>query len=97
MDLHGAVLINPAAAPSPKTIEVCRSFSYKLNLANHGGPSYESADFFASRKMECAEPEAAWVSQQLYEECVAEVRGAVRAFIETMQSRKRAGREERIA
>lgn len=27
------------AEPSNETIEVCRSFSYKLNLANHGGPA----------------------------------------------------------
>jgi hypothetical protein len=55
----------PEAQP---LVEVCRSFAYKLNLANHGGPAYESADFFASRKIQCAAEDAAWVSQQLFEE-----------------------------
>lgn len=75
-----------------KTVEVCRSFAYKLNLANHGGPQYESADFFASRKMECAASDAQWVSEQIYEECVQEVRDTVARFIAEMQ-RKRGGRE----
>jgi hypothetical protein len=69
-------------------VEVCRSFAYKLNLANHGGPAYESADFFASRKMQCAAEDAGWVSQQVFEECAAEVRGAVAAFVAEMQRKK---------
>lgn len=83
-----------------KTVEVCRSFAYKLNLQNHGGPAYESADFFASRKIECSIDAVAWVSQQIYEECVTEVRGAVAAFISEMQRKRRgpaARPEERIA
>lgn len=82
-----------------QTVEVCRSFSYKLNLAGHGGPQYESADFFASRKMQCAAEDAAWVSQQIYEECVAEVRQSVSEFILEMQRKKRsrASRPEEAA
>ena len=68
-------------------VEVCRSFAYKANLENHGGPKYESADFFASRKMQVAADDVAWVSQQIFEECVAEVREAVRSFIEEMKAR----------
>jgi hypothetical protein len=75
--------------------EVCRSFSYKLNLQNHGGPAYESADFFASRKMECSSEDAAWVSQQIFEECVAEVRTAVAAFTEEMRRRIKARKEQK--
>ena len=74
--------------PDAAKVEVCRSFSYKLNLQNHGGLPYESADFFASRKMECNSEDAAWVSQQIYEECVAEVRQAVAGLIAEM-ARKR--------
>jgi hypothetical protein len=74
-----------ARQAQPAQVEVCRSFSYKLNLANAGGPQYESADFFASRKMQCASEDAAWISEQIYEECVAEVRGAVAAFIAEMK------------
>jgi hypothetical protein len=80
-----------------RTIEVCRSFSYKLNLANQGGPAYESADFFASRKMTCALEDVEWVSQQIYEECVAEVRSAVAGFISEMQRKKQAASERRTA
>ncbi len=74
-------------AAQPKLVEVCRSFAYKLNLANHGGPQYESADFFASRKIKCAEEDAQWVSQQIFEECVQEVRESVAAFKATMQAK----------
>lgn len=74
-----------------QTVEVCRSFSYKLNLGNCGGPQYESADFFASRKIQCAAEDAEWVSQQIYEECVAEVRTAVANFKVELR-RKRASR-----
>lgn len=73
-----------------RTVEVCRSFAYKLNLANHGGPQYESADFFSSRKMQCPEESAEMVSQEIYEECVMEVRKAVTDFISEM---KRKGRK----
>lgn len=77
----------PILGRKPETqalVEVCRSFAYKLNLENHGGPRYESADFFASRKMQCAAEDADWVSQQIFEECVAEVRESVTRFKEEM-------------
>ncbi len=74
-------------------VEVCRSFAYKLNLENAGGPRYESADFFASRKMQCAQSAAKWVSQEIFEECVLEVREAVAAFKAEI-IRKRALKEQ---
>ena len=74
--------------PAPVQVEVCRSFAYKLNLQNHGGLPYESADFFASRKMACEAESAAWVSQQIFEECVAEVRESIRLFIEEMRNKR---------
>jgi hypothetical protein len=80
-------ILKGATAPASQPVEVCRSFAYKLNLQNHGGPAYESADFFASRKMQAAPDDVAWVSQQIFEECVAEVREAVRLFIEEMKAR----------
>jgi hypothetical protein len=94
MNLGGVHIFGQAAAPAAM-IEVCRSFAYKLNLANYGGPQYESADFFASRKMQCDAEAAAWVSQQLYEECVAEVRATVAAFIADMKA-KRAGDQREL-
>jgi hypothetical protein len=78
-----------ARTKARRLVEVCRSFSYKLNLENHGGPRYENADFFASRKEECPADKAAEVSQRLFEECMAEVRASVARFIGTMQQRKR--------
>lgn len=95
MPNDGALLIG--RPPEQSTVEVCRSFSYKLNLANHGGPQYESADFFASRKMSCNAEDAPWVSQQIFEECVEEVRSSVAAFKATMQAKMTARRQERIA
>ena len=74
--------------PTPVQVEVCRSFAYKLNLQNHGGLPYESADFFASRKMTCEAESAAWVSRQIFEECVAEVRESIRLFIEEMRNKR---------
>jgi hypothetical protein len=77
--------------PDSSKIEICRSFSYKVNAGNHGGQQYESADFFCSRKMECSTEDAAWVSQSIYEECVHEVRAAVAEFIADL-GRKRSRR-----
>lgn len=95
MQLDGALLIGERTA-STQPVEVCRSFSYKLNLANHGGPQYESADFFASRKMQCNSEDAQWVSQQIFEECVEEVRASVAAFKSTMLA-KMSAKRERVA
>lgn len=95
MRLDGALIVG---TPQPdKTVEVCRSFSYKLNLQNHGGQAYESADFFASRKISCNAEDASWVSQQIFEECVEEVRASVAAFKATMQAKMSARRSERIS
>ncbi len=87
--------------PTPATdmVEICRSFSYKLNLSNYGGPQYESADFFCSRKMQCHVEAHALVSQTIFEECFEEVRATKDAFIASMQHRiaesRRRGEEER--
>jgi len=80
---------------SAQRIEVCRAFNYKLNLQHYGGNPYESADFFASHKMECDAEAEAWVSAQIHEDCLAEVRASVAAFIEEMRRKKavRAGGE----
>lgn len=88
MSLDRPILIGAAAEPG-KRVEICRSFSYKMNLANYGGPQYESVDLFASRKMECAAEAADWISQQIFEECVAEVRAGVAAVAAEIK-RKRA-------
>jgi hypothetical protein len=82
------LLIQVAPRISPDAqIEVCRSFSYKLNLANVGGPQYESTDFFASRKMMVPYQHAAVISEMLYQECVQEVTEAVKATKARIQAR----------
>jgi hypothetical protein len=88
----------PATQEQP-LVEVCRSFSYKLNLQNHGGLPYESADFFASRKISAKAEDVPWVSQQIFEECVAEVRASIAAFIEDMRAKAgaRAANQRRSA
>lgn len=79
----------PAAAPAPiQTIEVCRSFAYKLNLQNYGGKQYESIDLFASRKITCGVDDQKWVSEQIFEECVEEVRTTREKIIERIQQGK---------
>jgi hypothetical protein len=56
----------------PRQIEICRSFSFKLNIGN-----YQSLDFFCSQKSECWESERTEKSQALYAFCKAEVMRAV--------------------
>ncbi len=83
----------PARETSPietpqLNVEVCRSFSYKLNLQNYGGPAYESVDFFASRKCSAPAESQAMVSEVLFEDCFAEVKQAKDDFITAMQARR---------
>ncbi len=84
-----------AAKPEPRlaeaaegTVEVCRSFSRKLNLQNYGGNAFESVDFFASRKMQCNAEFRDEVSAELFDECVAEVRTAMAEYIANMKKRR---------
>ena len=61
--------------PIPKLVEICRSFSYKLNTGN-----YESRDFFCSQKAECLESEAEKVSEALHQFVKKEVIKSVNAY-----------------
>jgi len=51
-----------------KTVEVSRSFSRKVQIAQ-----YEPIEFFSARKVECAIEEAGEWGKRLVAECVAEV------------------------
>ena len=67
-----------------KLIEVCRSFSYKLNVGN-----YESRDFFCSQKREVLEKEAVKMSEELAKFCEDEVMKAVYNYkLETIADTK---------
>ena len=56
-------------------VEVCRSFSYKLNCGN-----YESRDFFCSQKAEVLWSEAGKASEALYKFCKSEVVKSVNSY-----------------
>lgn len=58
-----------------KMVEVCRSFSYKLNVGN-----FESRDFFCSQKAEVPLVEAEQISELLYEFCKNEVVKSVNKY-----------------
>lgn len=62
--------------PKPRTVEICRSFGYKLNVGN-----YESRDFFCSQKLECSASDAEIVSEGCYEFCKDEVLRSVAAYL----------------
>ena len=83
--------------PQPaRTIEVCRSFSYKLNHELYGGPRYENSDYFASRKSTVPLGDDAAESERIYQECRAEVMLAVAQTIGRLRARY-AKREEKLA
>lgn len=65
----------PEPAPIRQTVEICRSFGYKLNAGN-----YESRDFFCSYKTEAPKEQEHEVSQSAYEFCEEEVLAAVKAY-----------------
>ena len=57
------------------SVEIARSFSFKLNVGN-----YESRDFFCSQKAECKVKDAEQISEALYEFCKGEVINSVNAY-----------------
>lgn len=87
------MILDPSGRPAQPeqtvtnpTVEVVRSFSFKLNLGN-----YQSADFFCSQKAACHADMAEEVSRDLYEFCVDQVQSAIKDFQER-QARKSAQR-----
>lgn len=73
--------------PPPETIEICRSFAYKLNLTKFGR-DYESADFFCSRKMTCVKESAPVVSEAIFEECVEDIKSGIASFVADLQKKQ---------
>lgn len=75
----------------PKFVSLTRSFSEKVNLANHvKGHDYESVDFFASYNQEVPEKEAtseklAQVSNELYARAKADVEKAIDNYIRELK------------
>jgi hypothetical protein len=67
--------------PEAHRIEVCGSFGYKLQCEQHGGPKYESRDFFQSAKSECFDYEAEEVAEKLHLFCKRIVLKKVNEYI----------------
>lgn len=82
-----ALIIQPRAEQPDKRVEICRSFSYRLNIGN-----YQHADFFSSIKQECAAEDAEETSAAAYDFCEREVRKAIKDF-----SKKMAAKAERMS
>ena len=57
-------------------VEVCRSFSFKLNVGN-----FESRDFFCSQRAECRAEDAEEISERVHAFCKAQVMKAVREYL----------------
>lgn len=62
---------------SPRT-EVVESYSFKMSDQMYGGNQYESTDFFASQKVECAVEDEEVVADAIHEYCRARVLKRVR-------------------
>jgi hypothetical protein len=71
---------------STQTIEITRSFAYKLNVGLHGGSQYESADFFQSMKTTAPADQAEAVGEKLYTACRRDVLKAINAHIQDIQT-----------
>ena len=56
-------------------VEISRSFSYKKNVGN-----YESRDFFAAQRAECAAEDADAIGEALHAYCKRIVMQAVREY-----------------
>ena len=89
-----AILIRAGVTRGPS--EACASFSHRINLENYGGPRYESVEFFASRKVQCAPEDLEALTLELHDECVNEVDGKARQYILEMRRRQQA-RKENVA
>ncbi len=76
--------LSTPATVQPRMVEVVRSFSYKLNMGNdeNGRPTFESADFFASHKAQCAMEDRDEVSRDLDAFCMDQVLDSIRQFKE---------------
>ncbi len=86
--MAGFVLKPPAAIT--QTVEITRSFSYKLNMERYSPEHrYESRDFFCSQKTQCAPEEAEEVAILLHAFCKRVVMHDVRAYVKELRLEQR--------
>lgn len=71
--------------PKPKTVEIVRSFSYKL-----GQPNYSSVDFFCSVRQECELGKEVEISNALHEFSKAEVQKSLASFLRGIADKEKA-------
>lgn len=63
-----------------KLIEICRSFSYKVNTGD-----YQPKDFFCSQKAECYQEDAEKISDALHEFCKKAVMKSVNQYLKEQE------------
>jgi hypothetical protein len=80
-----ALLIRVKPISKSKTVEITKSFSFKLNLGN-----YQSADFFVSQKAQCDDDEKDVVGADLYDWCYEQVMAEVRDLQNKQAKKQRA-------
>lgn len=90
--MNGIILPKPVTVTG--TVEIVRSFSYKLNTGN-----YESRDFFCSQKAECPVVDADKVSDLLHDFCKKAVLQSVRDYLKDrdLQQQRREAQNMRVA
>lgn len=71
-----------SAAP----VEVCASFSYKLNHGIRGGAQYESSDWFQSMKTTVPAAEADAMAEKLRSACRRDVLKAANEQVESLRN-----------
>lgn len=74
----------PQPVAAPQMVEICRSFSYKLNIPG----AYESRDFFCSWKGQGTPEQVEDISRSAYEFCESEVLKSVRAYRAKMKAQR---------
>jgi len=77
------LLLLPKRVQLHGSVEICRSFSYKLNTGQ-----YESRDFFCSQKATCGAEDAEATSNLVYEFCKREVLRSVREYLAELNDQR---------
>ena len=75
-----------AKKQSAAPVEVCASFSYKLNHGIRGGAQFESSDYFQSMKTTVPAEEADAMAEKLRAACRRDVLKAANEQVEALRS-----------
>ncbi len=83
--MNNEYIILPSKPDTGPRTTITRSWGFKLNCENYGGPRFESRDFFCCQSAECNIEDSERVSQMLYDFCKSQVMRAVREYREEAQ------------